>query len=462
MIRKLKRFVAPDRSVHQIPYGRLTIALQIVAALAFIGYTLTKKSIPLPGTERPYEIQVEFLDAKGLDRVDEPGAAVAGAVVGRVTETHYEGGRAVATLTMDAEMRGKVFADATAQLRPASAIQNLIVNIDPGDPAAGPLPEDEPIPTGRTTAFVAIDELTGIFDTDTRAYAQILIAELERGLRGRGGELRGSLSELADLTDTATPISRALATRRELLARLVGDLDTVTTTLADRSVALGNAVAAGSDTLAVTAARERELAEAVRLLGPALESADTSLAAGADLAELLVPALDRLTPAAGGLGEAAATLRDLLPRASGLVDQFDVLTRKGAEPSELFLKGTHGLTEKVEGLQPTAEDLVTLARTLDRFRNGAAQLADTLSGATSVNDNGGTYGQVSVLEVERPKAENFGLPPSASEAEPGELSTLERKLAIALERTCADNAYACVLRFAVPGLPREPLTGGGR
>lgn len=458
MIRKLREFVHPARSVGQVPLGRLTIALQVVAALAFLGYTLTKKSIRLPGSSAPYEVEVEFVDAKGLDRVDEPGAAVAGAIVGRVTGTRYEGGRAIATLTMEPDVRGKLFADATAELRPASAIQNLIVNVDPGNPRAGPLPDGELIPAGRTTAFVAIDELTSVLDTDTRAYIQILVAELERGLRGRGGDLRRALAELAEVTDDATPISRALATRRELLARLVGELDTVTSTLADRSIELGNAVAAGSDTLAVTAGRERELAEATRLLGPTLERADGSLAAGADLAEILVPALDRIAPEAGGLGEASVKLRELLPRAAELVALFDELTREGAEPAALLLQGTHGLPAKVNRLIPTARDLLALARIMDRYRNGAAQLADTLSGANSVNDTGGTYGQVDVLELEDPKPENLGMAPSAARGRNGEPSPLERKLALALERTCDENPVACILRFKVPGLPPEPLT----
>ncbi len=461
MIRLLKGMIRPERSVHQVPFGRFVICLQIIAALAFLGYTLTKKSIRLPGSSEPYELQVEFIDAKGLDRVDEPGAAVAGAVVGRVTETHYVDGRAIATLTMDPEMRGKVFADASAELRPASAIQNLIVNVDPGDPRAGPLPEGELIPAGRTSAFVAIDELTSVFDTDTRAYVQILIAELERGLRGRESDLQESLEQLASVTDNATPISRALATRRELLARLVGDLEVVTRVLAGRSVELGNAVAAGSDTLAVTAARERELAEATRMLAPVLEEADTSLAAGADLAELLVPALDELVPASGGLAEASVKLRAMLPRAEGLVGQFSDLTVTGAEPTQLMLQGTRGLTAKVNGLIPTARDLLALTRTMARYRHGGAQLADTLSGANSVNDNGGTYGQVSVLEIEDPKPENLGMPASAARSSDGRHSLLERKLAIALERTCEQNPYACVLRFSVPGLPPEPLTAGG-
>jgi phospholipid/cholesterol/gamma-HCH transport system substrate-binding protein len=445
----------------RIPHGRLVIGLQIIAALAFLGYTLTKKSIRLPGSSAPYEVEVEFTDAKGLDRVDEPGAAVAGALVGRVTGTRYEEGRAVATLTLEPDVRGKLFADASAELRPASAIQNLIVNIDPGDPAAGPLPDGERIPSSRTTAFVAIDELTGVLDADTRAYAQILIGELEGGLDGRAGDLRVALRRLAAVTDDAGPISRSLATRRRLLARLVDDLDVVTKTLADRSVELGNAVAAGSGTLAVTAARERELAAATRLLGPVLEEADRSLAAGADLAEVLVPALDRILPSAGGLDEAGAELSALLPRAAQLVGQFDQLTRRGAEPTQLMLRGTAGLTAKVKGLIPTAADLVRLARTMDDYRHGAAQLGDTLSGATSVNDTGGTYGQVDVLEIEDLKPENFGLPESAARGRNGRPSPLERKLAEALERTCKANPVACIMRFTVPGLPERLQSRGG-
>jgi phospholipid/cholesterol/gamma-HCH transport system substrate-binding protein len=444
-----------------IPYGRFVIVLQIVAALAFVGYTLTKKSIRLPGSTPPYQIEVEFTDAKGLDRVDEPGAAVAGALVGRVTGTRYEEGVAVATLSLEPDVRGKIFADATAELRPASAIQNLIVNIDPGDPSAGPLAEDARIPSGRTTAFVAIDELTSVLDADTRAYAQILIGELDRGLDDRAADLRGALRELAAVTDEAGPIARGLATRRHLLARLVDDLDTVTATLADRSVDLGNAVAAGSDTLAVTAARERELAEATRLLGPVLEEADRSLAAGSDLADILVPALDRIVPSAGGLGEASAKLAAMLPRAAQLVDQFDRLTKTGAEPTELMLQGTRGLTAKANGLIPTAKDLVRLAHIMDTYRNGGRQLADTLSGATSVNDTGGTYGQVDVLEIEDLKPENFGLPDSAARSTGGRPSELQRKLALALELACKDNAAACLTRFSVPGLPDRLVSRGG-
>ncbi len=268
-------------------------------------------------------------------------------------------------------------------------------------------------------------------------------------------------SRSADLTETASPVARSLATRRRLLARFVDELDVLSSTLADRSQQLGNAVAAGSETLSVTANRETELAAATRDLAPALEEAGRALTATADLAEILNPALDRLLPVAGGLADAAGKLRALLPQTGSLVDEFSSLTKEAAEPSQLMLEGTRGLQAKIRGLTPTARDLVSLARVLDKYRNGFAQLGDTLSGATSVNDRGGAYGQVDVLGFADPKPENLGLPASAAKSSDGGPSVLERKLALALERTCDTNPIACIMRFEIPGLPPEPVGGGG-
>jgi len=289
-MRTLWGFINPKRTAGRIPLGRTAIAIQIVGAAIFLGYTLAKKDIRVPFSSEPYTVEVRFPDAKGLDAADEPSAAVAGSPVGRVTDVRYESGFAVATLELDAEIRGKLFADAEAAIRPASALQNLLVNVDPGTPAAGELPDGEPIPPERTDTFVSVDELTSVFDADTQAYTQILITEAERALRGRDGELSVALKELGRLTDTAQPVARALAERRRLLASLVGNLDETFSTVALRGRQLGQAVDAGSRTLAITANREVELAEATRLLGPLVAEVRRSLAATSGVTVPLAPA----------------------------------------------------------------------------------------------------------------------------------------------------------------------------
>jgi phospholipid/cholesterol/gamma-HCH transport system substrate-binding protein len=401
----------------------------------------------------PYLVLFISPDAWGRDGLDAPAAAVAGTPVGNLTKVEYENGRALVTLTFSDDMRGKIFADATAAIRPASALQNLLVNIDPGTPNAGEL--TEPIPPWRTTSYVAIDELTGILDADTQAYTTILIQQLELALHHREGELQHALARVGDLVDAATPLSRALAERRRLLTRLVGDLDVVANTLGDRGAQLASAVNAGSATLAVTSARERELAEATRLLGPVLSEANRSLEGLAAIAGPLIPALDDLTPAAAPLAASVQRLRDLIPQADGLVDRFEELVAKGAEPLRLLEQGTRGIGDRAADLLPDARAGTTLARRLNHYKKGIRQTADNISGAFSAQDTGGGYGQVDFIRVEPLRPENFGLPAGTNRAQ------LAHAVALALERTCiTENPLACAVRFAIPGLPKQPLLGG--
>ncbi len=465
-LRKLLDFVNPRMKAGRIPLGRTAIVVQLVGALIFLGYTFAKKDIGIPFTSSDsYEVQVLFPDAKGLDPLDGPAAAVAGSPLGEVTEVEFVDGRALATLELDAQAEGKIFADATASLRPASALQNLLVNIDPGTPEAGRLPEGRPIQPENTDAFVSIDELTSAFDADTQAYMQILITEAELALRGRSTPLRRSLGELGELVEGSRPLARTLAERRRLLTRLVGNLDVVFGALAKRGDQLGTVIDSGSRTLAVTASRSFELEAAARDLAPLLAEARRSLGATRRLTAPLLPALDELAPASRTLPEAAEQLRAFVPPTEHFLDQVDTLSREGAIPVQLLLSGTENLSAKARELIPVAHDLSYRAALLDKYKTGAAQFADTYSGVFSINDGGGPYGQVSVLKSEPPRPGNFGMGSEDAHSRGGGPSRMDKLLAKALELMCASgtqhsppNPYACALRFSVPGLPPQPLT----
>lgn len=450
-------FVNPARTAGRLPLGRLAIAVQVVVALAFVGYTLAKKSIRLPLSGEAYQVQVRFADAQGLDRLDEPAAAVAGTPLGSVTDVEYDNGEALATLTFDDQVRGKLFADASVSIRPASALQNLLVNVDPGSPDAGPLPEDEPIPPGQTTGYVTIDELTSVLDADTQAYVTILVEQARISLRGREGELRRALGEVGELADTAAPLSAALAKRRRLLTKLVGELDVVASTLGDRGSQLAEAIDTGNRTLEVTTAREGELAAVTRELGPMLAEADFALAAARRMAVLLIPALDALMPAAEPLAASLAKMNDLLPQAESLTDRFEALVADGRKPLRLMLEGTVGIKRRVAAMIPTMRDLTALSRRLDRHSGGIAQTADTLSAAFSYQDRNGAYGPVQI-RMEPMDPANFGM---SADASPAQRRRLERNVAAALEAVClVENPVACVYRFAHPDLPEQPVLRG--
>jgi len=385
------RFFNPKLKVGRIPYARTTLLIQLIAAIIFLGYTLTKKDTQLPFSEEPYEVQVMLDDAQGLNPAKEPAAGVAGVNNGKVTEAAVAAnGQALVTLSFDSEIEGKIFSDATAFVRPTSALQTLIVNVDPGTPEAGPLPEGEVIGAANTRSSVHIDELTGLLNADTQAQTQVLISEAAIALKDREPELRRILAELGQLTDSATPIAEALADRRRLFVKLTDNMDELFTTLGQRGAQLANAIDAGSDTLAVTEGREAELAEATRELAPTLEETTRALGATRTLAESLVPALDGVLPVADQVAPASEKFREVLPKLDELVETSDQLIDDGAKPVRLFSDGMKGLADKVRGDQvPALRELVDLVELLFDYRYGLLQFAENISGVASQNRNAG-------------------------------------------------------------------------
>lgn len=464
---RARALVGRGSGVGRIPYARTILLIQLAAALLFVGYTLVKKEVRLPFSPEPYYVDVILPDAKGLSPAKDPAAGVAGVIAGKVVGARVQpDGKARVTLRLDPEMRGKVFADASASVRPTSVLQTLIVNVHPGTPEAGELPDRGVIDAARTDAFVHIDELTSMLDADTRAQVAVLIAEATRALRGRAPELRAIFGELAELTDAATPLTRALAQRRRLLTRMVGHVDELFELLGQRGEQLAAAIRAGRRTLDVTGAREPELAEATRALAPALREAGRSLSSTRALAEPLGVALDELTPASESVGPTARELRELAPRLRRTSALADRLIDEGARPAAQLAGGLRGLGKRIrEDQTPALEELADLVELLYDYRTGVVQFAENMSALISANHNGGAFVPYVIVDTEI-LPEGLGLTPQQARrpALGGRLNRLGVMLARAFEGSCREGAseLACLMRFAVPGLPRRPLLGEGR
>ncbi len=108
-------------------------------------------------------------------------------------------------------------------------------------------------------------------------------------------------------------------------------------------------------------------------------------------------------------------------------------------PLQLLVTGTEDLGPKAAGLVPIAKDLSFRTSLMDKYKGGSAQFGDLWSGAYSVADQGGIFGQVSVLKFEAGRAENFGLSAASTRAGPDGISKLNRMLATALEQRCGLN-----------------------
>jgi phospholipid/cholesterol/gamma-HCH transport system substrate-binding protein len=431
------------------------IAVQALAALVFVAYLLISDGVSTPLADR-VTLRAEFADAAGLRTDNHSPVTVAGVPAGSVESVTFDGGVAVAELTLDAESAEVIGAQSTARIISRSALQDLEVEIDPGP--GEPLADGSTIPAAKTSSTVGSDRVVSMLDADTRAQMQVLLPQLAVGLRGRAPELRADLEQLGTVVDSTGLVAKALADRRRELVRFVDELNTIVTRLAERREQLGDAVDAGQETLAVTAARDRELDAVMADLPSTLDDVNAALDAVDDLSQPLVPALEQLQPVAQQLPPALDSVRDLLPEGSELVDNLDDLSTRGAEPVAHLRDLLRDLGPASSAIEQPVDDLDPIVRAIDRNKEGIGVLGDRFSGVFSTNDaNGPILRGLGFFEPFAP--ENLGFPAGASGAqlERAKLDSVE-----ALTKICLNqNPVACLVPYLVPGLPDFVGEGDG-
>lgn len=431
-----------------VPFGRTVIVAQLLVATAVVGYLVSRQDPRVPFSD-PFELEVAFTDANGLRAGDKASVTVAGVPLGRVKEVRYEAGRAIARLELSDEARGRIRADATAEVVPRSALNDRTIDILPGTSSARPVASGSLIPASRTQSYVSSDRVIDVIDADTRAQMQILIGQLRVGMQGRAASgLRSAVARLGPLVEHGGDVAGALAQRRKLLTRLVDELDVIFTTLGRRGQQLTEVVGYGAATLRVSGARQPELEASFRELPATVDGLRRALDALGRLSVPLDPTLARLRPFARRLPAGLRALRSFLPEGRALVEDLVGLTRQGRAVASLGA-ALRELGAAAPSLQAPIDDLVPILEAIDRDKDGIGKLGENFSGVFSTNDaNGPILRGLGAFEPFDPA--NLGMPGARGT----QLRRLKRDASAMLEAICREqNDAACLARFLVPGLP---------
>jgi ABC-type transporter Mla subunit MlaD len=434
-----------------IPLGRLTIALQVIIAVIAGGYLLTRFHGALPLVAPQYKVDVILVDAAGLDASHRPRVLIAGVPSGFVTGVRYSPtrGKAIATLSLDKDTRGKLHSDATVRIYPRSALQDLVLDIAPGRSSAPVLGPGGTLDAAGATVPVGYDQMTSVLNGDTRAYTQILIDTLAQTLNHRPGRLRAAIRRLPDLTTSTTTVVRELATRRRLLVRFVAQLDRITNATGRRGAQLVAAIQAARMTLGTTAARTSEIAQSMRLFPPTLAQATNTFGAVQQLAAPLVPALDSLLPAAHALPQALRSTRSLIPPAHGLLDDLRPLVTNEFAPLKSLRDVADRLGPVARGLLPTIPTLQKYVDTIDANKRYVSDLVNNWPGGISINSTTGAETRALFVGNDGPYPQLFGLPASSTRTADGKSRFIDQ-LRKVLGITCLKlNRAAC---YALPSL----------
>jgi phospholipid/cholesterol/gamma-HCH transport system substrate-binding protein len=361
---------------HWLSFALLTGIAVIACAVAV--YILSQQDFRFPLVEEsPKRIQVELSNAQAVQPGQGQSVRVAGIEVGRIGDVELEDGVAVVDLEIDRRYEELIRQDATVLLRPKTALKDMFIEVDPGTGAV--LDEGERIPAANSLPDIDPDEIYAALDEDTRPYLKLLVSGAGKGLRGRGDDLREVLRRLEPVHEDLARVTRATASRREALKRLIHDYGLLMTEVGRRPAELRRLVSASGSVFDALAAEQGSISESVARLPGALRATERTLQDVRRFAPLLRSSLQSLRRPIRRLDETneAVTpfLRDTTPVLSERIRPFVRAARPFTDDLRLAARDTAKATPDLS----TSIGQVNRLFNIGAFNPGGAEGLDGLS-----------------------------------------------------------------------------------
>jgi phospholipid/cholesterol/gamma-HCH transport system substrate-binding protein len=271
----------------------LAFAGLVVLGLAVGAYILSQQDLRFPLIEdSPKRIELELANAQAVQPGQGQTVRVAGVEVGRIGKVEVEDGMAVVGLEIEREYEDLIRRDATALLRPKTALKDMFVEVDPG--RGEPVPEGGRIQVGNTLPDIDPDEIYSALDADTRPYLKLLVAGAGKGLDGRGEDLREVFRRFEPIHKDLARVMRASARRRTALKRLIHDYGLLMTEVGRHPAEIRRLVRASRSVFDALAGEESSISSAVAQLPGSLRASERALARVREFAPVLRTSLESL------------------------------------------------------------------------------------------------------------------------------------------------------------------------
>jgi phospholipid/cholesterol/gamma-HCH transport system substrate-binding protein len=144
----------------------------VIAVVAIVTFLVFGNDIPFT---RPYQVKVVVANAQNI-KTRSP-VRIAGVTVGEVQKVENVGDQTATVLTVNMSDRGlPLYKDAEVKVRPRIFLEgNFFLDLRPGTPGAGKIPDGGTIPVSQTTGPVQLDQVLTALQSDTRKNLQRLV-----------------------------------------------------------------------------------------------------------------------------------------------------------------------------------------------------------------------------------------------------------------------------------------------
>lgn len=283
------------------------IAIAVIAVLVG-GYILSNQRfyapswVPLVGSDF-VDYQAEMATAQAFTAGQGQTVMIAGVSVGEIGEVTLKGGRANITMKLKRKYT-PIYRDATVLSRPKTGLNDMTIELDPGNKTAGKLPQGGTIPISQTLPNVNPDEFLAGLDVETRNYIQLLLGGAGEGLQGNARNLSATLKRFDPLARHVATLTRYLKTRTRYIKRSIHNFRLLSEELGSKDTQLGEFVDSSNRVFRAFSNTEQGLKETIRELPAALSATNAAMKDSQKLTEVLGPTLTKLQPTAEGLAPA--------------------------------------------------------------------------------------------------------------------------------------------------------------
>jgi virulence factor Mce-like protein len=356
------------------------ILLMVVFALSCFGillYIWTTFGGPSPLAPKGYRMVANFDEATQL--ADTAEVRISGVRVGRVVKSMETSGRTRVTIEIERKY-APVPRDTRAILRQKTLLGETYVELSPGDRRRGSLRDGGTLPNSQVGSTTELDEVTRAFDPKTREGLQHLVHGFDLGLRHRGQDLNDALGNLPAFADDSTKLLRTLDVQHRAVRRLVSDSGAVFGALGRRQGALSGLVRAGDRVLSTTAARDRDLAEATRILPTTLAELRPTLQQVRLFSGEAAPVVHALRPGARALAPALRDVSVLAPQLQGTFGAVDRLVSASRTGVPAITRVVHSARPLFDILTPVLREAQPVVDYLGLYKT---ELVSQISGVAS-------------------------------------------------------------------------------
>jgi phospholipid/cholesterol/gamma-HCH transport system substrate-binding protein len=271
----------------------LAIFGMAIVGLAIGVYILNQQSLRFPLVqEKPKQIEIELSNAQAVQPGQGQTVRVAGVEVGRIADVHVEDGIAVVTLEIKKDYENLIRQDATALLRPKTALKDMFLEVNPG--TAKPVAEGGRIQVANTLPDIDPDEIYAALDADTRPYLKLLVAGAGKGLRDRGDDLREVFRRFEPIHRDLARVTKASAQRRVALKELIHNYGLLMTELGKHPQDLRRLVTASHSVFDALANEDTAISASVAQLPASLRASERALGQVQQFAPVLRSSLESL------------------------------------------------------------------------------------------------------------------------------------------------------------------------